>query len=357
MQSTIRTFIKQLQNSVHRPFPQKFIDDPCIALLDKSSNMNIPGKLLGEIARLDTLFPEVYPSHITLARQFDCSTKTVSRVTKRLVDLGILIIKRRFNDSYKYGLNPNIKKMEMLRALSPKVPFFRMMVFNLLFMPGSVMALKFIKKMPVQHHLSAYPIQDMYISNQNNTLDTPNLFSNTPPGGDYISVHEPPEPFEVRPIPKNRELGGEKPELRGKEMNLPRVSRLTDDAKVGLMAFPQQVIENALQSMEKISSIRNRLKWLQARCTNICKEKGINPSWGLASQFKSQVPIGENPEIYKKSVPFKDLPVVRDVKPSQPPKINRTIEPPEKHRILDTYGITGDINNLIAMAKMKEGKA
>lgn len=356
MQFNLRTFINQALNSVHTPLSQQFINDPCMALEENSSDMNFIGRFLGELARLDTLFDEVYPSFRSVARRFDCSTKTLSRGTKKLVGLGILIVKRRFNNSYKYLLNPEIKTIEMMRKLSPKVEFFRKMVWDLFFMPGSVMAQKFLAKMPLGRIKSAYlPPVDVY-TNQNNTLDTTKIFPNTPPGGDYISVHGPPEPFEVRSVPKKEEFGVEKPKLRENPMNLPRVSRLTDDAKVGLMAYPQEVIENALQSMEKISGIRNRLKWLQSRCFNICKEKGIHPSWGIANQMKSQVPIKENPEIYKPSISHKDIPRVCDVRPSQAPKINRTHESAESLRSLDMWGITEHLDNLISMAKQKEGK-
>lgn len=340
MYSILRKSIKQAKVTTPLVLSKNFREDPLSCLDYKSSNREIAPWLLGKLVWYGLMHDKVYPSQATLARGADCSTKSIQRHLKTLCDNGLVRTTRRFNKSLIYEINPAIRSRDMLEKLSPKVPFFKKLLVMIALSPFCYVAQMYAQKSPVERpKVSIY--FEKYIYNQIgiSTLVVSSVFSSASPGGDYISEHQILVPPDVGPII-----------LKGNEMETPRVKRLTDEAKLYLIAYPMEVIDEALEKVERIPGIKNRIRWLQSHCSSLCKQRGIAPAWGLESQFKSQM-ISENPEIFKKSIPFKDLPVARpDIKIPPPRHIKRDHSPvtAEEIAILKATGMWDFLESLKA---------
>jgi hypothetical protein len=343
MQNTLRKSKYQVKVTGSPVLSKEFLEDPFAILDMKSSNRDISTRLLGLLMWFRSAKKYVCPSLLRMALKLECSERTIRRKLDMFCEDGILQKIYRHKQTSVYKLNQALFAKDMLELLSPRIPFAKKLLAILILSPFSYMGQMWSQKntvTPNQNTISGCHVRlniaMLYINNRNNYLLMPSIFPDKPPGGDYISEPSPFGPYYVRPMVEKEE----------KVMNLPRVSRLTDDAKVHLTAFPQEVIENALSTMDKFSGIKNRIRWLWSHCSTLCKQRGISPDWNISDQIRKQVNPPENPEIYKKSIPFKDLPKVCDRPPSKPPTINRTPATPEQLKMLEIWGIAGPLNEL-----------
>ena len=324
MQSILRTSKNQVKIVQQRSLCKEFISNPVECIKSKYVHFQPRFDFIGYMMMLDMAYGagNIHPSLFGIGRKIKRSRRTAFTIVKESEDLGILCHAQRFNSSNKYGLNTEFKSREMLIALKEVIPYARRILGIILMNPFGALAREYAAPPPIEQQFAPYPDKSGYIIYSTSTIDAPNLFSNRCPEGPYIPFYDILAPPDDEPMVEIEKIGE-------KAMNLPRVKRLTDEARVYLSAYPLEIVDEALEKVDRIPGIQNKIKWLMSHCSSLCKQRGITPSWGLAKQLKEKTVLSDNPPIYKPSAPVSDSP--KKVVQSKPRTVfNRSPATPEQ---------------------------
>lgn len=357
MYNTIRTYTNQVKVSGHHSLSTLVQSDPSAILDINSSGRDLTTRLLDLFSWLFITHKCSRWSLPRIARHLDCSERTVRRKLDIFLEHGLIWKKYQFKQTNIYMLNPRIFLPEMMNKLQGRSKFLRKVSLCILLAPsGFIARMVDIKTRSVRDigsklekargdakSPSIYVCIYNYHSFISNNLYKKAFFTNDDPGQGYYQPNFTYcDPSKVRPVYKKE----------GIVMNFPRCKRLTDDAKVHLMAFPEHVIEDALTTMEKMPNILNKVRWLQSRCSTICKEKNIRPEWNLAATIRDSTNPQPNCEIYIQPSPVTQQPKV--IKTPPPPRINRRRATDEELAALKGTEIGKILENLRMQALERE---
>lgn len=111
-----------------------------------------------------------YESEITMAKKLGCSRRSVIRAVKLAYDLGIIRLRHRFNDSNIYGVNPALRRPEIVDTLAGVLPALRGLLCLSMLIPLTVLCKPSTR--PPLLDSGSLDKEEVYIFNSSLKLDT-----------------------------------------------------------------------------------------------------------------------------------------------------------------------------------------